>query len=262
MKSPIMIRSQRCPFCNNKKCFTDVFGHHFASACMTDFPSWNGINQKSQPHAIHDHLRHVLAMCAKHAMTQSVQEPKHLLEKVVPDIVVTTVDSNFTTTTTAVDLSLVTVFKGAKKGELSLPYHSTNSQGILPDDLHDKRAKEREREKISKYQAECAKKGIKFVPFIINTTGKINKKGYQFLQMLANHASEVRNIPASVLLNFYLKMISICLTKQIARTIYSKGFACISGNHINPRRAFRERNMRDLAIGDSHLFNSVDRRKE
>ena len=155
------------------------------------------------------------------------------------------------------------MFVCAKKGKLSFPAHDyTNSQGILPGDLHDNLAKERERKKISKYQDECSKKGIKFVSFIINTTGKINKKAYQFLQMLANHASEVLNIPASVLLNFYLKMISICLAKQIARTICNKSFACISGNHINPRRVFREGNMRALAIGDSHLFNSINHRRE
>ncbi len=54
------------------------------------------------------------------------------------------------------------------------------------------------------------------------TTGKIHKYGVRFLKTLAHHASKIREIPKSTLLNYYVKLINFALIREASRTIYIK----------------------------------------
>ena len=83
------------------------------------------------------------------------------------------------------------------------------------------------------------------------TTGKLHSTAYDFLKKLATFAGERRKIPPSVLLRYYLKILSVNLVKRLSFTIRLKADACSSGN-IRIREAIRDGNERALRIGGTY----------
>ena len=81
--------------------------------------------------------------------------------------------------------------------------------------------------KDDKYKDICKNKGIIFVPFIMNSTGKIHQQGLTLLRRMAHNASTLRNIPAQTLYKYYIKVMTFTLIRQTTRTILLKAV----GNH-------------------------------
>ncbi len=185
---------------------------------------YNVSNQSAQPHAIHDVIRRTLYHLSTQAMViNAVQEPVKMLRvegaanQLRPDLGITIPANNMRFVTYAVDISLVCPFKGSKTGEIAVDHHSTK-----PELSHKKRALDKKAQKDSKYKAVCRAKDCVFVPFIINTTGQIHKQGLTLLRKMANHASEIRDIPAEVLFKYYIKVLNFSLFKQVTRLVYLK----------------------------------------
>ena len=82
-------------------------------------------------------------------------------------------------------------------------------------------------------------------------TGKLHKDAHKFLKDLAAHASTRRKIPAAVLLRYYLKLLSVNLTRRIGFTISQRAAACVSGS-TRLRDAIRDGNERAITIGGTY----------
>ena len=128
--------------------------------------------------------------------------------------------------TYAVDLTVVSPFRGSLAGVPEVNFKGGASD--IPKDFHNKRANTRREQKVTKYKDTCTKKGVAFVPFVINSTGKIHRDGVLFLTKLANHASEVRGLSATTLLKYYYKLLNVALIKQVARVICLKSLESVS----------------------------------
>ena len=72
-----------------------------------------------------------------------------------------------------------------------------------------------------------------------------------FLDKLADHAAARRHIPPSIIKNYYLKMLSVCLVKRVGHVISSKMSNFSSA--IDVIEAFNSGNERADAIGNTSL---------
>ncbi len=193
-------------------------------------------------------MRTVLANCCKHAYAYCVEEPTDLIlvdnnqHRKRPDIV-TSLNVNNVSTDFALDLTIVSPFVGVRSGNLEISGSSrTNS---------DFEANEAAKRKTEKYGAICENSlKMKFLPFVMYTTGTIHSTAKQFLNNLAKQGAERRQISERILYNFYLKMLSCCLVKRIGYIITTKANAVIShdcGNNLI--QTFRQGQERALDIG-------------
>ena len=139
-------------------------------------------------------------------MVKSVQEPQYLLHQ--PDVdkqkrldLLCVIPENMIDVSNGLDMSMVGPFSGSRIGK---PFvnHNVAANAAIPKDLEDRKAIARKTEKINKYEALCQARGITFVPFIMNTTGKIHEDAMKFLKKLAIHGHEVRDIPVQILMNY------------------------------------------------------------
>ena len=164
-------------------------------------------------------------------MTNSLQEPTKLLHddnatsQLRPDLKVTFITDHQISTTFAVDVSLVSPFEGSYIG---IPKVNFNGAGKIPTGFENKLAEVRVKEKNNKYKKACTDRGYAFVPFVVNSTGKIHPKGVSFLKKLANHGAEARGLPAATLLRYYIKLINVALIKQIAWAVNLKTLESVS----------------------------------
>ena len=81
------------------------------------------------------------------------------------------------------------------------------------------------RAKEKKYLNHCTSNGFGFTPLVVESTGMLHDGFLRFLRNLANSASEVRRIPEAILVQYFVRRISICLVHSIAKAIdgrYSK----------------------------------------
>ena len=246
-----LIREDRehCPFCRKQGFNIDKKGHHFVSGCSRDVVAANGANLKAQRHATHDHVRHALFSCCKHAMTYAMEEPANMFidadNRTRPDLKVA-FSKNMVTTTFALDLTIVSPFEGTGKGDLKVSN---------PDHPHlcDVRAVKAAADKTRKYKLPCQQRHIEFVPFVMYTTGKLHDEGYKFLERMAAYAEERRKVPKAILMRYYLKILSVCLIRRIGYTIASRATASFSRNY-NVREAYRQGNELAVEVGGSRVM--------
>ncbi len=111
---------------------------------------------------------------------------------------------------------------------------------MLPVGFENKRAVVKLKEKVKKYGNICKNHNVIFVPFVMYSTGRIHKSGIDFLSKLALHAREVRNIPRSTLVNYYVKLLNFTLIKEAAKIIYIKS---VENNALVRNANFNMRNM-------------------
>ncbi len=143
----------------------------------------------------------------------------------------------------AIDLTIVSPFSGVQKGVLSV----SQAEVLNPN----KRADDAAELKRGKFQALCTARRHEFVPFVIYTTGKLHKDADKFLGMLADYAAERRRIPAGTLLNYYRKLLAICLVNRLGFVISTK-LSCFS-SAVNVFEAFDVGNERSNEIGDTRF---------
>ena len=68
---------------------------------------------------------------------------------------------------------------------------------------------------MKKYGKAAENAKVKFVPFIVNTTGKIHDDGVKFLETLAQHAAQTRNeVDHGPFLSYYMKVMSVEIMKS------------------------------------------------
>ncbi len=264
---PYIGRGGQCPFCKEGK-HVDSYGHHFISGCKSDLKH-KGVGQKTQPHAIHDHVNYTLYRITKNALVYSVREPYHLFNasNKRPDIYVKFGDNANIIKPYAIDLTIVSPYVGTESGQLAVPgkpiasaaahLHDRFRETILQvnNKIHEKRANEAKQDKVREYGDLCKNIGVEFVPFVMTSTGKLHSEGISFLKKLATHASEVRNIPFGTLFRYYKKLLSISLIKQVTHTIHTKSIARLSRNTSNNfEDDIRDTNILIGEEGDPHLF--------
>ncbi len=267
MQIPYIDSELKSCACCGKGTKLDPFGHHYISGCKRDIRSGNGFNQGAQIHAIHDQLRYVLYRATKHANTRSIQEPVQLLyvpnavSQVRPDLHVKFAPINTTEPRDyAIDLTIVCPFHGSESGILSTGYSNLTYDKVELKHINS-RAIASKKTKIAKYGPICKNhtKEIKFVPFVVNTTGQIHSEGIAFLRKLAIHAAETRYAAdENVFFNYYLKKMSVGLMKLVANTIYAKAVNHFARTINNPKNHLRDGNrdayLQNVVHPFSHLY--------
>ena len=239
-----------CPHCHvsNKSPANaiDKTGHHLINGCKRDTANGPSSNKSyAQSHATHDSLRHVLYNCCQHALAYASREeppktvngPRNKRVDIETSISVNNVLKKF-----SIDVTIVSPFEGTQSGVLENP----TDAGLLQPD---KRAENAKAYKKNKYEALCTDSD--FVPFVVNTTGKVHHDADLFLDKLADHAAARRHIPPSIIKNYYLKMLSVCLVKRVGHVISSKMSSFSSA--IDVIEAFNSGNERADAIGNTSL---------
>ena len=81
------------------------------------------------------------------------------------------------------------------------------------------------RSKTRKYGSHCTANGFSFTPLIIESSGLMHSDFLRLLKQLASSAAETRRIPSHILLQFFVRRISMRLAMSIAEAIdgrYSK----------------------------------------
>lgn len=250
LNQPLIHERDHCPLCSKQTNRIDRTGHHFVSGCMREVEGINGTAMKAQRHANHNYIRQALYLCCKHAIAFAQEEPANLFpqiqEELRPDLV-TAFKVKDETVTFALDVTLVCPFTGVQSGRLTLPINDNVDANQC--DVH---ADARAQLKRDKYEAHCTARNIRFVPFVVYTTGKIHKSGVKFLKSLAAHAAEQRKIPEGTLLRYYCKMISVCLVQRIGYTIHTRAMACTTRN-FRIRDVLRNGNEMALRLGGSQV---------
>jgi hypothetical protein len=244
----IDVKDRDCPCCKKKGCI-DLHGHHFISGCLKDVPS--KFRQGKQIHSAHDQLRYALYRLAKHANTRCIQEPVNWLfapetnNVLKPDLQVSLAPSteNIEVQHFAIDLSFVCPFQGSQSGNISIVANKITDHERIPKAQIDLAATNRFKAKVKKYGKAAENAKVKFVPFIVNTTGKIHDDGVKFLETLAQHAAQTRNeVDHGPFLSYYMKVMSVEIMKLMANLMYSKSIACFSRNTRDARIHLREGN--------------------
>ena len=90
-----------------------------------------------------------------------------------------------------------------------------------------RRAAIRYAQKNSIYSIRANQLGSGFLPFVLESTGFIYANSDKLLQDLAA-AEEVKMIPKATLYMYFLKRISVCLQKNIAKAINQRIFDILS----------------------------------
>ena len=86
-------------------------------------------------------------------------------------------------------------------------------------DHHCRESHRAELAKINKYNESALNCDHKFLPFIMENNGYINKDGIKFLQSLAKKASIIHSIPENNLLKYFKTLLSISLQRSISQQI-------------------------------------------
>ncbi len=188
--------------------------------------------------------------CCKHAFAPCSEEPRDLYigvgdDRKRPDVAVSISVKSTPFVNHVLDLTVVSPFLGVGKGELEVP---SDARVLEPD----KRANDAAEAKNKKYSEISANAGLKFVPFVMYTTGKLHKDAENILELLAEQASERRHIPAGIIKNYYMKLLSVCLVNRIGYAISIK----VSGwqsNNLDLAEAYRFGNERAEEIGDTRF---------
>ena len=140
----------------------------------------------------------------------------------------------------ALDLAICCPFGGSQSGKLTVDYRMKQGETALPAGFENRIANNRKGEKVKKYKRVCTERGVKFVPFIMYSTGKIHKDGMSFLRSLAKYGHEARQISQDTLLKYYIKLLNFALIKQVSYTIYAKSIESLNvGRHVSTRTAIR-----------------------
>ena len=143
----------------------------------------------------------------------------------------------------AVDITIVSPFDGVRKGVLRV-----KNQSVANSDYEANLAAKL---KNDKYKAACDARNLKFVPFVVYTSGKFHEDAEAFLENLAASAAERRRIPSKVLYNYYAKVLSVCLVKRLGYAISTRASGWLSNNFIDVAQDYRIGNQRAIEIGDS-----------
>ena len=79
--------------------------------------------------------------------------------------------------------------------------------------------KRAEDKKIAKYTELSRQNNLNFVPIAIESTGMLSEKTIDFMQKVADKASDVHKIPAHILLNYHMNHLSVLLQKMTAQAM-------------------------------------------
>jgi hypothetical protein len=227
---------------NNQVDFT---GHHFINGCSRDAYTPNSSKAGAHCHVTHNYMRNQLFSCCKNAFAFSQEEPFNMFADqdlgLKPDIKASfSIKGKFVEH--ALDLTIVSPFDGVRKGVLSVKNQSVQN----PDHEANLAAKL----KNDKYKQACDAHNLKFVPFVVYTSGKLHKDAKQFLENLASSAAERRHIPSKVLYNYYAKVLSVCLVKRLGYVISTKASGWLS-HSFDVAQDYRVGNQRAMEIGDT-----------
>ena len=117
---------------------------------------------------------------------------------------------------------------GSQKGILSITPADSNRPGIA--------AARREQQKITKYNQCALENNLQFIPFVLESSGRIGEIGMKHLQEVAKYGAEQRQCAYSQLFYYLKKRISCALHKTIANNINKRLFINISGSEDTSSR--------------------------
>ena len=96
--------------------------------------------------------------------------------------------------------------------------HLVSNAAVKP--LHT--ASEAEKIKRAKYEAACDQRGIKFVPFAVETTGGLGKVALDLAKDLLGRVSKRFNQPFPTVAHYYYQQLSVSLQRQVARSVVDR----------------------------------------
>jgi hypothetical protein len=178
-------------------------GHHLAHGC----------NWKNGNNIIHDGIKTTLKGILQSAGNWCALEERQLFDgnNKRPDI--TIYNYNGTGQRLLLDTSCTTTHHVTRAGELNLPNNAANT-GQAAQSMF--------QVKNDKYVPLCTAAGFGFLPIIFETNGYAQKEVLTLLDNTSKKASDTSCIPAGILYNYYLKLLSVSLQKGITASITTK----------------------------------------
>jgi hypothetical protein len=196
-----LIEGRKCG-CGNAP-ILDMFGHHLAHGC-----NWKNCNN-----IIHDGIKTTLKSILQSAGNWCILEERQLFEgsNNRPDI--TIYNYNGTGQRLLLDTSCTTTHHVTRAGELNIPNNAVNTGQAAQSMFQVKNAK---------YIPLCTAAGFGFLPIIFETNGYAHKEVLTLLDHTSKKASDTVGIPAGILYNYYLKLLSVSMQRGLAASIITK----------------------------------------
>jgi hypothetical protein len=194
----------------------DPLCHHLVSGCR----------REGTRHNIHDMVKETLISLWKYCGYIVKREEKNCFKGTDPDNNlrpdISILNPSNGEDQQILDVAIVGPIPGSQKGILSITPADSNRPGIA--------AARREQQKITKYNQCALENNLQFIPFVLESSGRIGEIGMKHLQEVAKYGAEQRQCAYSQMLYYLKKRISCALHKTIANNINKRLFINISGS--------------------------------
>ena len=192
----------------------DPHCHHIISGCP----------KEGTRIALHDQIKDTIASIYKYCGLIVKREERHCFQAIDPDNNlrpdISILNPPNGENQQILDVAIVGPIPGSQKGVLNITLTQSHQPGI-----HSER---REQQKIKKYY-ECSQdNNLQFIPFVIESSGRLGTEALQHLQQVAKYGAEQRGCAPSQMLYYLRKRISCALHKAIANHINKRLFLSIS----------------------------------
>lgn len=188
----------------------DPRGHHLATGCGV-----SGI-----PKITHDAIVHELDCILKYCGSWTRKEERGLFQNVDPDCnlrpdisIINPIGT--TQKRLLLDVAVTSPLQGAGKGLVEV---TTSSDKFVVG----KQMNKTHNAKIRKYKALCDTSGFGFRPIVFESTGLMHEELLSLLKSSAQHAADLKHIPAATLQRYFSKRLSVTLQSHIAEGMLSR----------------------------------------
>jgi hypothetical protein len=192
----------------------DPHCHHLVSGCP---------NQGTR-HAIHDHVKETILSIYKYCGLIVKREERGCFQTIDPDNKqrpdISILNPPNGENQQILDVAIVGPIPGSQKGVLNITAGQSQRTGIA--------AERREQQKITKYNQCAIENNLQFIPFVIESSGRLGQAALKHLTEVAKYGAEQRGTTSSKMLYYLRKMISCALNKSIANNINKRLYLNIS----------------------------------
>lgn len=91
--------------------------------------------------------------------------------------------------------------------------------------------------KNRKYKAACARDDSKFTALVFESSGYMHPDVLRLVKTIADHAAEIRKIPAHVLYRYHINCLSVILHRSVAKAMIKRS-AQLQGTAILPTQRY------------------------
>ena len=205
------------------KPFLDPYGIHVATGC----------GKGGFRNATHDALCHTLNQIMNYAGYSTIREERQCFGAYLeednhrPDITIKNPDGqHLIGSKIIIDVSVTCPLELDRHGHVKAPSRNEavkkGSKAVARYNDKIKKCKVLERlaaENATQHNRELIPNNFGIVPFIFESTGLIHRKSLEFLERVADKATESKRLNNSNIYSFFLKRLVVCLQKSIANAI-------------------------------------------